>query len=227
MDHDEFREAWLDALRAEELLRYPDRPDDRIDLAKMSREHSLRIGMGHRQQAEPFFVSMVLSWTWSPVHAARTYTNEGDLLSDLLGRKQAQDLITERPWLRLDVKFCANMSYGEPLPLRGAKSLQQWTDKVARDLKPYLRTRVESTKKVEAIHAYLGDPEVRTQCDGAGELVLLGVELEAWRAVTLPRESDTAELITEDATAISLQRFAKDVRGAFAAWSASLNVMLR
>jgi hypothetical protein len=226
MDHDAFREAWLDALRDEELLRYPDRPDDRIELAKMSREHSVRIGMGHRQQAEPFFVSMVLGWTWSPVHAARSYTNEEDLLSELLGRKQAQDLITERPWLRLDVKLCAKMPYGKPLPLRGAKSLQRWTDKVMHDLKPFLRTRVEGTKRVEAIHAHLGEPEARTRCDGAGELALLGVELDAWRAVTLPRESDTAELITVDATAISLQRFAKDVRGAFAAWSASLGVLL-
>jgi hypothetical protein len=226
MDHDAFREAWLDALRDEELLRYPDRPDDRIDLAKMSREHSVRIGMGHRQQAEPFFVSMVLSWTWSPVHAARTYTNEEDLLSDLLGRKQAQDLVTEPPWLRLDVKLCANMPYGKPLSLKGAKSLQRWTDKVTHDLKPFLRTRVEGTKKIEAIHAHLGGPEARMQCDGAGELVLLAVELEAWRAITLPRESDTAELSTVDTTAISLQRFAKDARRAFAAWSASMGVLV-
>lgn len=226
MDHDAFREAWLDALRSEELLRYPDRPDDRIDLAKMSREHSVRIGMGHRQQAEPFFVSMVLSWTWSPVQAARTYTNEEDLLSDLLGRQQAQDLVTERPWLRLDVKLCANMPYGKPLPLRRAKSLQRWTDKVTHDLKPFLRTRVEGTTRVDSIHAYLGEPEARTQCDGAGELVLLGVELEAWRAVTLPRESDTAELINVDTTGMSLERFAKDVRGAFAAWSSSLTALL-
>lgn len=225
MDHGAFRDAWLDALRSEELLRYPDRPQDRIDLADMSREHSVRVGLGHRQDAEPFFVSMVLGWSWSPVHAARTYTSEEDLLSSLLGREQAEGLVTERPWLRLDVTLCANMPYGKPLPLRSS-SLQRWTDRVTRDLKPFLRTRVEGSTKVEAVHAYLGEPEARTQCDGAGELVLLGLELEAWRAVTLPRESDTAELIAVDTTAISLQRFAKDARGAFAAWSSSLTVLL-
>lgn len=226
MDYEAFREAWLDALRSEELLTYPDRPHDRIDIADMSREHSARVGLGHRQQAEPFFVSMVLRWTWTPVHAARTYTNEEDLLSDLLGREQARDLVAERPWLRLDVKLCANMPYGKPLPLRAPKALQLWTDQVTRALKPFLRTRVEGTSRVEAIHAYLGEPEARVQCDGAGELALLGVELEAWRALTLPRESDTGELIALDTTAMSLERFAKDARGALAAWSSSLTSLL-
>jgi len=226
MDRDAFRDAWLDALRSEELLTYPDRPHDRIDLASMSREHSVRVGLGHRQHAEPFFVSMVLGWNWTPIHAARTYSNEEDLLSDLLGREQARGLATERPWLRLDVKLCANMPYGKPLPLRKPQALRRWTEQVARALEPFLCTRAEGIRRVEAIHAYLGEPEARVQCDEVGELALLGVEVEAWRALTLPRESDTGELIAVDTTEMSLASFAKDASGALAAWSSTLKSLL-
>jgi hypothetical protein len=83
MDHDRFRSAWLEALRAASVLHYPDRPEDLLDLGTMSRKHTLRVGLGHARTSGPLFATMLLSWTWTPVHSARTYTNEDDLLTDL------------------------------------------------------------------------------------------------------------------------------------------------
>lgn len=78
-----------------------------IDVGTMARKHAVRIGLDAPQRAEPFLTSMRLGWTWSPVDSARTYTNEEDLVAELLGREQARGVITEPPWLRLDIELLA------------------------------------------------------------------------------------------------------------------------
>lgn len=227
MNHDAFRAAWLDALQAIGLRGYPDRGEDLIDLGTMCRKHSLRVGMGHEQVAEPFFVTMLLGWTWTPVHSARTYTNEEDLLSELLGHEQARAVLTERPWVRVDVQLHATLPWGQPLRLEGADRLHRWTGEVTRALQPMLRSRVErNSAGIEAIHASIREPQARVECGGSGELLLLGVEVEAWRGVQLPRTSDVDDVL-EDDTAPQLARLATDAGAALAAWTRSLALLLR
>jgi hypothetical protein len=50
--------------RAAGLLTSGDRPADVVDLATMTRKHSLRIGAFQNQPAEPFTGSLALDWEW-------------------------------------------------------------------------------------------------------------------------------------------------------------------
>ena len=223
MDHDEFRAAWLAALSAARLLTYPDRPEDLIELRSMSRKHSVRIGLSRSRTGGPLFASMLLGWTWTPVHSARTYTNEDDLLAELLGRDLAQDVIIESPWLRVDIQLCATAPYGEPIRLHDTTRLRRWTTEVPRLLRPYLRETVQlDSRGVEAIHQVVSEPEAHMQCDAAGELHLLGVELEAWRSVQLPQASGHAGDVLEGETSTQLARLAEDAGAAFDTWTQSL-----
>ncbi len=187
----------------------------------------MRVGLGRVRTGEPLCSTMVLGWTWSPVHAARTYTNEDDLLTELLGRKQAEHAVIEVPWLRVDIQLCAYAPYGEPIRLDGTARLQRWTTEVPRVLRPYLRDKIErSTRGIEAVHGAVGEPEAHVQCHASGELLLLGVELEAWRSVQLPRASDRAVEVFEGETSSQLARLAEDTGAAFAAWTKSLALLL-
>ncbi|HET8934440.1 MAG TPA: hypothetical protein VFN67_13410 [Polyangiales bacterium] len=227
MDHDEFRAAWLDALKGAGLLAYPDRPEDLIELRSMSRKHSVRIGLNRSRTGGPLFASMLLGWTWTPMHSARTYTNEDDFLTELLGRDHAQDVIVESPWLRVDIQLCATAPYAEPIRLHDTTRLRRWTTEVPRMLRPHLREKVErSSRGIEAIHGWVGEPEARVQCDAAGELHLLGVELEAWRSVQLPQASERAVEVFDDETSTQLARLAADTCAAIAAWTKSLAILL-
>ena len=227
MNHETFRTAWLDALRAQGLLSRFDFSEDLIDTRTMARKHSVRIGLDMPQHAEPFLASMRLRWTWTPVHSARTYTNEEDLLSELLGREQAHAVVTEPPWVRVDIEMHATLPYGNPLRMQGPDALRQWTREATRALEPTLRSKVEfNAEGVDAVHAYLGEPEARVKWNDSSELLLLGVELASWRGVELPRVSDVDSPFEAD-TASQLERLAADARAAFAAWTRSLTMLLR
>jgi hypothetical protein len=227
MDHDRFRSAWLEALRAASVLHYPDRPEDLLDLGTMSRKHTLRVGLGHARTSGPLFATMLLSWTWTPVHSARTYTNEDDLLTDLLGRDLPQDTLLEPAWIRIDIQLCATTPYGEPIPLDDTESLRRWTAETPRMLQPYLRDIIETGPRgIEAIHGTVSDPEARVACHPSGSLQLLSVELEAWRSIQLPQASDRAVELLEDDTSTQLTRLAKDAGRAFDAWKKSLAILI-
>lgn len=227
MDHDAFRATWLEALAAADLITYPDRSEDLVDLRTMERKHSLRVGMGRKQSVEPFFATMLLGWRWSPLDAARTFTSEEDLLTELLGREQARTVITERPWVRVDVELHATLPWGQPLRLRGPDDLRCWITEIPRVLEPMLRTKVERNGRgIEAVHACLGEPEARVSCDRSGALLLLGVELKFWRAVQLPRSSELDEVVPDGGTKDQLERLARDARAALVAWKQSLKLLL-
>jgi hypothetical protein len=226
MKHEPVRTAWLDALRSQALLSRFDFSEDLIDIRTMARKHSVRIGLDMPQYAEPFLASMRLGWTWTPVHSARTYTNEDDMLSELLGREQADTVVTEPPWVRVDIEMHATLPFGNPLRTQGPDALRRWTREATRALEPTLRTKVErNAHGVEAVHACLGEPEARVQWNDSSELLLLGVELASWRGVELPRASDVDSPFEAD-TATQLQRLAVDAHAAFAAWTRSLMLLL-
>ncbi len=69
-----------------------------------------RAGARHRS-AEPFHVSAVISFDWDPVDAARSYTGEEDLLTEVVGRRR-RPLRTERRWTRIDLSLHASLPCG-------------------------------------------------------------------------------------------------------------------
>lgn len=227
MNYDEFRAAWLDALATAGVSAFPDRPEDLIDLRSTERRHCVRTGLSRAQRANPLFATMELSWTWSPLHSARTCSNEDDLLTELLGRERAQDVIVECPWLRVDIRLCATAPYGEPIRLNDTAALRRWTTEVTRLLQPYLRTKIErSSGSLEAIHGTVSEPEARVHCQASGELQLLGVQLEAWRSVQLPQLSERVVEVFEDETASQLAKLARDANAALEVWTKSLAMLL-
>jgi hypothetical protein len=119
---------------------------DLIELGTMARKLSMRIGLGALDLAEPFFASTRLGWTWTPVNSARTCTSEEDMLSELLGRVQADAVVTEPPWVRVDVEMHATLPHGEPLRTEGARCA------TSVDARSYPRGRTDSEVESRAQH---------------------------------------------------------------------------
>jgi hypothetical protein len=226
MDHDTFRRAWLDALADVGLQATPPTPEDTLELRTLDRRHSARVVAFPEPRLEPFTASIELAWRWTPLLSARSRTSEEDMLSELLGRAHTE-LVTELPWLRVDVHLRATLPWGRPIPVPNGASLTRWQLAVATALQPFLRTRAERVgRKLEAVHAYLGTPELKVACSEDGELQLLELELEAWRGVTLPRATQLEEIESGFDVADQLAKLAGDARDAFAKWKDSLLPLL-
>lgn len=65
------------------------------------------------QDALPFHVTAKLSWKWDAMNTVRGTTRDEDVLSEPLGRDQAQDLVTEKPCVR-DIKLRASARSSAP-----------------------------------------------------------------------------------------------------------------
>ncbi len=91
MNYDGFCAAWDEALRRANLLSFHDRPEEVIDTKAMACRYTIRLGMSHRQPAEPFFGSMELRWEWDALTSARAQTIEEDVVAELLGRENAKN----------------------------------------------------------------------------------------------------------------------------------------
>src|SRR5712691_9378444 len=84
MRYDEFRDRWQVALRSARLLAHHDRPEESIDLTTTERRWRLRL---LPRPVEPFHAGATISFRWSPLDSARSYTCEEDLLTELFGRR--------------------------------------------------------------------------------------------------------------------------------------------
>jgi hypothetical protein len=229
MDYDAFRSAWTDALRDANLLSYNDRAEEAVALDSMSRKHFVRVGMFQGgQPAEPFMGSMELSWEWNALKSARTRTNEGDVMAELLGRDTARDLKTELPALRIDITLHGKLSWDKPLLLAGPETWRAWVAEVASQVDPRLpppkRPRYNK-QGYEIIQSWLGEPEAQVRCGPMGELWLLGVELPAWQALDLPRKLDNPDK-EDKSPGPQLKALAERVSAALTAWKKSLRMLL-
>jgi hypothetical protein len=87
--------------------------------------------MGYQEQGQGFprkpglERTSWLSWRWDALQTARTATREEDVLEELLGR-DGYNLVTERPWLRVDVTLRATLPLDSPLPMPGAEAWRRW-----------------------------------------------------------------------------------------------------
>ena len=99
MRYAEFRDQLEDALREEGLFSAgADRRVETIDLNDTVRHWKLHLHRTTPAAAEPFHVFGVIEFDWSPVDAARAFTCEEDLLTELMGRR-SRTPIPERPAL--------------------------------------------------------------------------------------------------------------------------------
>jgi hypothetical protein len=219
MNYDDFRTLWHEAASAAGLLPYPARPAETIDLRRMNRRYSVTIPMHDMNRARPFYVTAGLSWQWDALHSARTATTEEDVLIELLGQDGC-DLVTERPWLRVDITLYATLPVYAPLPLPDASAWRRWAGEVTRRLASLLPTESPDVEEEQSsLLSWRGDPGARLQCATDGQLWLTGVSLPAWQGIELSRQWDNPDREPDFETESQLADFCGRLSRALKEWA--------
>ena len=226
MRYDDFKAAWTRALRDSGLPTIG-WPTETMDLASMDRRYSVSLLPHGGQESEPFHVTAALKFTWNALQTARTATTEEDMLTELFGREEAQDLDTERPWLRVDVKLHASLEYGKAIQMPAKSALREWAREVTARLEriePLLPEEIinEAPGGALEVRGWKGDPELHVTCDAEGVLKLDSIELAGWQAVLLPRHWDDPERSDEGPEQQLSDMFAR-LKLAVRAWMESLD----
>ena len=230
MNYDQFRTIWHEALDEAGLLPFPPWPSEAVDLRWMSRTYSIHVSLRSVHRAGPFGINAGLSWKWSAALAARSATTEEDLLMELLGR-DGYYLVTEQPWLRVDLTLRATLPLDSPLPMPGADAWRRWAAEVAARLPPLLPIDCADTEDpfedgpgLRVLSAR-DEPEARLRCDPDGRMYLTGVYLSAWQGIDLPRQWDNSDREPDDWPNDDLADFAARVRRALQEWEECLGCL--
>ena len=221
MRYDEFRALWDRGL-AEAKIPVWGRPTERIDMLSMARHYEIAVEPLGRQDARPFFVTALLSWRWDALKSARTATTDEDLLREIHGREETEDLNTEQPWLRVDLRLRATLPWGQPIAMPSSTVLAGWIQELTGRLErfePLLPEQIarETSEGLLEVLAWKGDPTLDASCDADGGLLLHGVTLEAWHALDLPRRWDDPDKV-DPYPDDDLARLLAHVRGGLVAW---------
>jgi hypothetical protein len=97
------------------LMPFPPRPTEAVELDWLNRTYRISVSLRGVQRAGPFYISAGLSWKWDAALAARSATTEENLLIEVLGR-DGYYLVTEQPWLRVDLTLRATLPADAPIP---------------------------------------------------------------------------------------------------------------
>ena len=230
MDYEQFRTRFLEALDAAGLMRALPWPVEAVSLDSMSRTYRI-IVRRTAQQARPFYVSATLSWEWDAALAARSATTEEDLLIELLGR-DGYYLVTEQPWLRVDVTLTASLPMDSPIPMPEADTWRRWSAEVNARLSPLLP--IESADSEYPMDDDYGlrvlssrsEPTAQLSCDpDTGRLYLTCVELSAWQGIDLPRQWDNPDREPDPPPGAQLADFAERVYHALQEWEVCLKYL--
>ena len=134
MRYDEFRDRLQNALREAGLFfQYAGPAAETMELANASLRWECYVRRATLQDSEPFHISAKLNFEWSAVNAARAYTCEEDLLTELLGRKQRYPK-TQQRWTRVDLALRATLPYGSTTPMPDSQIFGPWIDSVEEKL---------------------------------------------------------------------------------------------
>ena len=225
MNYDQFRAIWHEALEAAGLLPFPPFPSETVELRWMSREYSISVSLRRIPQAGPFHVTARLKWKWDAAQAARTSTTEEDLLVEILGQ-DGYYLVTEQPWLRVDIELRATLPMDSPLPMPDADAWRRWIAEVTPRLGPLLPMMGMDEDEIEpAALSWRGEPIAQLRCDSDGQLYLTGVELPAWQGIGLPRQWDNPDRPRDDWPDVQLADFAGRLYRALQEWEECLEYL--
>ena len=229
MDHDEFKDAFIEALGSSRLPVIRLSPArESLDLRTMDRTVTTYVSPVDREVGRPFHVSGKISWRWSSLHAARSATTEEDLLVELLGRDEAEEIETAPSYLRIDVELRAATEYGTSLPMPAPAGWARWhRETVGRlesvePLVPAERTRKGRGGRLEIL-AWQGGPEISVVCDAAGALRLAGVRTSAFQLVGIPRRQDDPDREPDDHPHAQLAAMLRRLKAALHAFGEALD----
>jgi hypothetical protein len=224
MNYDQFRTLFHEALETAGLAHVPFRPIETVELDGIGRTYEITVTPGGAQRAGPFHVTATLGWRWGAALAARSVTSEEDLLTEILGR-DGYYLVTEQPWLRVDVTLNATLPWDAPLPLPGANAWSRWMVKVTARVLPILPTESDEDEYERRVLSSCGEPEARLRCSPAGHLFLAGVHLPAWQGIDLPRQWDNSDREPDPWPDEQLAGFMDRVREALEEWEGCLKYL--
>ena len=170
MNYDEFKSAFMFALRESQLPMIGLTPDEVLGLRSADRTFTVGVEPMDRDIGRPFHVSAAISFRWDAIQTARTATCEEDLMIELLGRDGAQGIETERPWLRIDIKLRSGLAWGKGIPMPASATWTKWSREALGRLEKIERLVSEDVVRespdgYHAILAWQGDPEIKVTCN--------------------------------------------------------------
>lgn len=226
VDYEAFRTAWTHALR-ESRLQALHEATETLDTRSLDRSHTIYVEPLGGQDAPPFHVTASLSWAWDTLNTTRARTCDEDVLTEMLGRDVACELVSEKPCVRVDIKLTASAPHGKPMPLPARSAWRQWVNETLsrlHDIEPLLpeQPHRENRMGLTEVLAWQGSPTVRTVCSVNGELLLGAVELAAGQIIELPRSLDCPDVPDEGPEEQLTQLFTR-VRAALMAWTQALD----
>lgn len=231
MTYEEFRAAFLTALRESKLGMIGLWPDEEINLRTTDRTLVVHVEPLGGSDAEPFHVAATISWRWDSLLTARSATMEKDMLTELFSRDEASDMVPRLPDIRIDLKLGASLPWGKSMPMPSRQAWASWIRETLgrleriEPLTPDEHVTENAVGDVEVL-AWQGSPVARVSCGPTGELSLLGIDIEAMQMLTVPRTLDSGEL-PDDGPEGQLAEMFHRVRAAMTAWMQSLDNLRR
>jgi len=225
MHYTAFKSFFTHALAEAGLLDPVTRPRETIDIDNMDRRYSIRLGLGAQQPAEPFTVTCKLNWRWDALKSARAASTEQDLLTELHDRDEAADMDTERPWLRAEVKLFASLPWGASSTLPNKATWRRFASEVTEKISPLFPVEQVEFNEGIAVLGWCGEPAAQVQCEAGGELLLSGVELDAWQPVLLPRQRDDPDREPDPVPGEELVTLAGRVSDAMKRWGEAVKML--
>lgn len=224
MRYAEFRDQLGAALQEAGLFFHGlDRPVETIDLVDTLRRWKVFVYKRVPRSAEPFHVSAEVSFDWTPFDAARAFTREEDLLTELFGRRK-RPARTERRWKRVDLKLHASLPYGSTTPMPEPRVLGGWIASIEQKVHAAFTEIEERNGRIVAVLGGHGDLEVQIHATPDGVASLKRVTISGFRIVQLPRVCDDPERrIAETSSQAELSRLARTFKATFDEWTKSVS----
>jgi hypothetical protein len=227
VDYETFRQLWVEALRQCRLPTVGRYGTETLDTRNLDRSYKVYVEPLGGQDAPPFHVTAELLWDWHATNTVRGSRTDSDLLSEMLGRDQVEDLAPEKPYLRVDIKLRASAPFDKPLPMPAKAAWAKWVEETMARLdriEPLLPDEVvrENRMGMTEVLGWQGSPTAKVVCEPGGELSLEGVEVAAMQIIELPRLIDNPDE-GDEGPEVELGELFGRVRASLMAWMQALD----
>ncbi len=114
----------------------------------------------------------------------------------MLGREDAHETGTDRPWLRVDIKLRASLPMDAPMPMPHRRIWDRWLKEVSKKVEPLLSVDT-SPEEWDFPSFWCGGPSGSFEVANAGEPMLTDVSMKSWQGLFLPRVWDDPERVRD------------------------------